>query len=101
MNTTRIAVWFLLLTLGVISTIAVGGMQTRVIAGPRLRLDSPTQSEVAINDQNWQKNSQIVAIRQIVNAANAAVRNGAFKTEHRICDEGWFSRLRLARDSKG
>jgi len=81
MNTTRIAALFLLLTMGVISATA--------------------QSEDEINDKNWQKHPKIIAIRRIVNSANAEVRNGAFKTEHRICEEGWFSRLRMARDSKG
>jgi hypothetical protein len=101
MNTTRIAVRFLLLTIGVISAIAVTGMQTRVLAGLRLSLDTTAQSKDEINHKNWQNNSKIVAIRKIVNSANAKVRNGAFKTEHRICEEGWFSRLRIARDSKG
>jgi hypothetical protein len=101
MNTTRIAAWSLLSTMAVISTIAGAGMQTRVLAGPRLSLDTPAQSEDEINDKNWQSNPKIVAIRKIVNSATAKVRNGAFKTEHRICEEGWFSRLRIARDSKG
>jgi len=101
MNTTRIAVRFLLLTIGVISAIAVTGMQTRVLAGLRLSLDTTAQSKDEIHHNNWQNNSKIVAIRKIVNSANAKVRNGAFKTEHRICEEGWFSRLRIARDSKG
>jgi len=81
MNTTRIAASFLLLTVGVISATA--------------------QSEGEINDKNWQSNAKIIAIRKIVNSASANVRNGAFKTEHRICEEGWFSRLRIARDAKG
>jgi len=76
-------------------------MQTHVLAGSRLSLNTTDQSEVEINDRNWQKNAKIVAIRKIVNSDNAEVRNGAFKTEHRICEEGWFSRLRIARDSKG
>jgi hypothetical protein len=59
------------------------------------------QSADGINDQNWQSNPKIIAIRKMVNSANAEVRNGAFKTKHRICDKGWFSRLRIARDSKG
>jgi len=101
MNTTRIADWFLLLTMGVISAIAITGMQTRVLAGSRLLLDATTQAEDEINDKNWQSNPKIIAIRKIVNSANTEVRKGAFKTEHRICEEGWFSRLRIARDSKG
>jgi len=76
-------------------------MQTRVLAGPRLSLNTTDQSEDEINDRNWQKNSKIVAIRKIVNSDNAEVRNGTFKTEHRICEDGWFSRLRIAHDSKG
>ena len=68
MNTTRIAALFLLLTMGVISATA--------------------QSEDEINDKNWQKHPKIIAIRRIVNSANTEVRNGAFKTEHRICEEG-------------
>jgi outer membrane protein assembly factor BamB len=59
------------------------------------------QSNDEINDRNWQNNSKIIAIRKIVNSAEANVRNGTFKTEHRICEEGWFSRLRIARDAKG
>lgn len=100
MNPTRIAAWFLFLTIGVISAIAVTGMQTSVLAGS-LSQKPEAQSEDEINDKNWQSNSQIVAIRKMVNSANASVRNGAFKTEHRVCEEGWFSRLRIARDSKG
>ena len=80
MKTTRIAAWFLLSTMVVISASA--------------------QSEDEINDKNWQNHPKIIAIRRIVNSANAEVRSGAFKTEHRICEEGWFSRLRIARDSK-
>ena len=80
MNTSRIVACFLLLTSGVISAIAVTGMQTRVLAGPRLSLDTTAQSEAEINDRNWQNNSKIVAIRKIVNSANAEVRNGTFKT---------------------
>jgi hypothetical protein len=100
MNTTRIAAWFLFLTIGFISAIADSGMQTRVLAGSLLQ-DPKAQSQDEINDKNWQSNSQIVAIRKIVDSATANVRNGAFKTEHRVCEEGWFSRLRIARDSKG
>jgi len=101
MNPTRTAAWFLLLTMGVISAIEFIGMQTRVLASPPLSLDATVQSEDEINDRNWQKNSKIIAIRKIVNSDNAEVRNGTFKTEHRICEEGWFSRLRIARDAKG
>ena len=80
MKTTRIAAWFLLLTVVVISATA--------------------QSEGEINDKNWQNHPKIIAIRRIVNSTNAEVGRGAFETEHRICEEGWFSRLRIARDSK-
>jgi predicted SPOUT superfamily RNA methylase MTH1 len=66
-----------------------------------LSLDATVQSEDKITDRNWQKNSKIIAIRKIVNSDNDEVRTGAFKTEHRICEEGWFSRLRIARDAKG
>ena len=86
MNTTRI----LVLTIGLVSALAVAGMQTRVLG------QSP-----AINDKNWQTSPKIIAIRKIVNSDTAAVSNGTFKTEHRICEEGWFSRLRIARDAKG
>ena len=98
---TRIATSSLLLTMGVFSAIAVTGMQTGVLARPVPSLDVTAQSEDEINDKNWQKHPTIIAIRRIVNSANAEVRSGAFKTEHRICEEGWFSRLRIARDSKG
>jgi len=101
MNPTRTAASFLLLTLIIISASTFTAMQTRVLAGPRLSLDTTDQSEDEINDKNWQKNSRIIAIRKIVNSDNAEVRNGTFKTEHRICEEGWFSRLRIAHDSKG
>lgn len=53
-----------------------------------------------INRKNWQNDPKIIAIRKIVNWDNTEVKKGAFKTEHRICDEGWFSRLRIARDAK-
>jgi hypothetical protein len=39
MNLTSTAAWFLLLTMGVISAIAFTGMQTRVLASPRLSPD--------------------------------------------------------------
>ena len=97
---TRIAASTLLLTMGVFSAIAVTG-QTGVLARPVPSLDVTAQSGDEINDKNWQKHPTIIAIRRIVNSANAAVRSGAFKTEHRICEEGWFSRLRIARDSRG
>jgi predicted SPOUT superfamily RNA methylase MTH1 len=80
MKTTRIAACFLLSTMVVISATA--------------------QSQDEINDKNWQNHPQIIAIRRIVNSTNAEIKRGAFKTEHRICEEGWFSRLRIARDSK-
>ena len=101
MNPTRIATWFLLLTLVIISASPVTAMRTRMLAGSRLSLDTTDQSEDEINDKNWQTNSRIIAIRKIVDADNAEVKNGTFKTEHRICEEGWFARLRIARDSKG
>ena len=97
MNTRRI----LVLTMGVISAIAITGMQIQVLADRRPSPDITAQSEDEINDKNWQNNPKIVAIRKLVNSANTEVRKGAFKTEHRICEEGWFSRLRIARDSKG
>jgi hypothetical protein len=62
--------------------------------------DLTVQSEDEINDKNWQNHPKIIAIRRIVNSANTAVRSGEFKTEHRICETGWFRRLRIARDSK-
>ena len=96
---TRIAASSLLLAMGVFSAIAVTG-QTGVLPRPVPSLDATAQSQ-EINDKNWQKHPTIIAIRRIVNSANAEVRSGAFKTEHRICEEGWFSRLRIARDSKG
>jgi hypothetical protein len=64
-------------------------------------ISATAQSEAGINDKNWQSHPKIIAIRRIVNSTNAQIRAGAFKTEHRICEEGWFSRLRIARDSKG
>ena len=82
MNPTRIAAWFLLLTMGVISAIAFTGMQTRLLASPRLSPNATAQSDDEINDKNWQNNPQIIAIRKIVNADNTEVRKGAFKTEH-------------------
>ena len=59
------------------------------------------QSEDEITDKNWQNNPKIIAIRKMVNSATVEIRNGTFKTEHRICEEGWFSRLRIARASNG
>ena len=78
---THIVAWFLLLTVGSVSA-------TR-------------QSDDEIKGKNWQNDPRIIAIRKIVDSNNAQVSNGAFKKEHRICEEGWFSRLRIARDSKG
>jgi hypothetical protein len=101
MNMTHIAVSSLLLTMGVLSAIAATGMQTGVLARPVPSLNTTAQSEDEINDKNWQRHPQIIAIRRIVNSANAEVRSGALKTEHRVCEEGWFSRLRIARNSNG
>ncbi len=98
---TRIATSLLLLIMGAISAIAVPRMQPSVLARSFPSLDTTAQSEGEINDKNWQKHPKIIAIRRIVNSATAEVKSGAFKTEHRICEEGWFSRLRIARDSKG
>jgi len=81
MDMTRVATWFLLLTMVVTSAAA--------------------QSDDEIKGKNWQANPQIIAIRRIVDSANAQVTKGVFQTEHRICEEGWFRRLRIARDSKG
>ena len=86
MTPTRLAAWFLLLTLVIISAKSV---------------TATGQSPDEINDKNWQTNPQIVAIRKIVNSDSANVSNGSFKTEHRVCEEGWFARLRIARDAKG
>ena len=91
----------IVLAMEVISAIVITGMQIRVLADPRPWLGTTAQSANEINGKNWQKNPRIVAIRRLVNAANNEVRKGAFKTEHRVCEEGWFSRLRIARDSKG
>jgi hypothetical protein len=84
-----------------IAAIAIAGMQIRVLANPRPSLAATAKSDDEINDKNWQNNPSIIAIRKIVDSANIEVRKGAFKTEHRICEEGWFSRLRIARDAKG
>jgi hypothetical protein len=99
MKTTRLAAWFLL-TMGLISASVISEMQAHVL-GARPSLRVTTQSEAEINDKNWQSHPKILAIRKIVNSANAEVKSGAYKTEHRICEEGWFSRLRIARDAKG
>ena len=101
MNPTRIADWSRVLTVGVILAIAITGMQTRMLAGPHRSLHPMAQSEDELNDKNWQNHPKIVAIRKIVNSVKSEVRNGVYKTEHRICDEGWFSRLRITRDAKG
>ena len=66
MNPTRIAGWSHVLTVGVISAIAITGTQTRMLAGPRRSLDTMAQSEDEINDKNWQNHPKIVAIRKIV-----------------------------------
>lgn len=80
---------------------AITRMQTPVLGSPVPSLYTTAQSEDGINDKNWQSHPKIIAIRRIVNSANAGIRNGAFKTQHRNCEQGWFSRLRIARDSKG
>ena len=71
----------------VISATLITGMQTLVLA--------------EINDKNWQNNPKIIEIRKMVNSVNTEIKKGSFKTEHRICEEGWFSRLRVARDANG
>ena len=100
MKTTRLTAWFLLTT-GVFSAIGINQMQPRVLAVQGLSLRATVKSDDEINDRNWQSHPKIIAIRKIVNSANAEVKSGAYKTEHRICEEGWFSRLRIARDAKG
>ena len=104
MNPIRIATWFFLLTMGVISAIAHPIDLPAIGAVAPQSQSSKDQSDNAgevISHKNWQKQPKIIAIRRIVNSDNAGVRNGAFKTEHRICEMDWFSRLRIARDSKG
>ena len=104
MNPTSIAPWFLLLMMGVVSAIATPTDLPAVVAVAPQSQASEDQSGNAgevISDKNWQKHPKIIAIRRIVNSDNAGVRKGAFKTEHRICEMDWFSRLRIARDSKG
>lgn len=59
------------------------------------------QSENEINDKNWQANPKIIAVRKLVNSENAEIKKHTYKTEHRVCEEGWFSRLRIARDAHG
>jgi hypothetical protein len=53
--------------MGVISAIAITGMQIRVLANLRPSLNITAQSKDEINDKNWQNNPKIVAIRKIVN----------------------------------
>lgn len=104
MNPTSIATWFLLLMMGVVSAIATPTDLPAVVAVAPQSQASEDQSDNAgevISDKNWQKHPKIIAIRRIVNSDNAGVKNGAFKTEHRICEKDWFSRLRIARDSRG
>ena len=104
MNPIRIASWFLLLTMGIISAKANPIDPPAIGAVAPQSQSSKDQSDNAgevISDKNWQKHPKIIAIRRIVNSDNAGVRKGAFKTEHRICEMDWFSRLRIARDSKG
>ena len=91
----------LVLVMVVISATVITGLQIRVLAAPRPSLDNTAQSEVEINDKNWQNNPRIITIRKLVDSATAEIKKGTFKTEHRICEEGWFSRLRIARDSNG
>ena len=100
MNPTRFTDWSRVLTVGVVLAIAIAGTQTRMLAGPRRSLDTIAQSEVELNDKNWQNHPKIVAIRKIVNSVKTEVRNGVYKTEHRICEEGWVSRFRITRDAK-
>ena len=90
--------------MGVVSAIATPTDLPAVVAVAPQSQASEDQSGNAgevISDKNWQKHPKIIAIRRIVNSDNAGVRKGAFKTEHRICEMDWFSRLRIARDSKG
>jgi hypothetical protein len=91
----------LVLVIGVISATVIGGMQMRVSAATHSSLDNTAQSEAELNDKNWQNNPKIIAIRKMVNSAQTEITKGTFKTEHRICEEGWFSRLRVARDANG
>ena len=87
--------------MAVFSAIVITGIPIRVLAVPRISPYNYAQSEDEITDKNWQNNPKIIAIRKMVNSATVEIRKGTFKTEHRICEEGWFSRLRIARASNG
>ena len=91
----------LVVAMGVISATVITGMQIRVLAVPRFFWDNTAQSEAEISDKNWQNNPRIIAIRKMVNSATIEIRKGTLKTEHRVCEEGWFSRLRIARGANG
>lgn len=103
-NPMRMATLFLLLSLGVISAIGnpIHPPAIGTVAPPsQSSRDQSENGGEVISDKNWQKHPKIIAIRRIVDADNAGVRNAAFKTEHRVCEIDWFRRLRIARDSRG
>ena len=60
------------------------------------------QQSEAITEKNWQQHPKIVAIRKIVNAVNAGLKQGSFKISQRKfeCGNGPLLR-RIARDAKG
>jgi hypothetical protein len=63
---------------------------------------APQKSEVT--KSNWQQNPEIIAIREIVAATDAALKSHAFKTSERrfeYCNDAQLTVTRTAHDSKG
>jgi hypothetical protein len=65
---------------------------------------TPTGQGTEISETNWQQHPQIRAIRKIVTAVSAGLKNGSFKTQQRkfeSCADQYFTLRRIARDAKG
>jgi hypothetical protein len=64
----------------------------------------PPQQNSEITESNWEQNPQIKAIREMVAATDAALKNHSFKTSERrfeYCPNVQLTVRRIAQDSKG
>lgn len=67
-------------------------------------IDALDQGSEKITEANWRHHPKIMAIRNMVQSIDAAVKKGSFRTSQRrfaYCDEGFESLRRMAVDSKG
>lgn len=67
-----------------------------------IAMHTPGQKSEVITEKNWRQHPKIVAIRKIVSAVDAGLKQGSFKMSQRKfeCGSGPLLR-RIARDAKG